>query len=92
MKRIHILVSGRVQRVFFRRGAVKVAGKLGLLGWVKNLNDGRVEIVAEGSKEKLMCFIEWLKKGPLIAKVTDIVIKEESPSGKFDSFERRPTE
>lgn len=91
MKRFHIFVSGRVQGVFFRATTVEVANKLGIKGWVRNRLDGRVEIVAEGEEGKLKDFIEWLKNGPPLAKVTDIVIEEEEPTGGFRSFERRPT-
>ena len=89
MKRFHIFVSGRVQGVFFRANAVEIANKLLIKGWVRNLKDGRVEIVAEGSKEKLKEFIEWLKEGPMLAKVVDIVVEEEKPTGEFDNFERK---
>ncbi len=88
MKRLHIFVSGRVQGVFFRANTVKVANKLGIKGWVKNLSDGRVEIVAEGSEEKLREFVEWLKKGPMLAKVTDLIIEEQTPTNEFKNFER----
>ncbi|MCD6575782.1 MAG: acylphosphatase [Nanoarchaeota archaeon] len=91
MKRFHIFVSGRVQGVFFRANTVEVARKLGIVGWVRNLRDGRVEIVAEGSEEKLKEFVEWLKKGPILAKVVDIVIEEETPTGEFSDFEKRET-
>jgi acylphosphatase len=89
VKRYHIFVSGRVQGVFFRASTVEVAKKLGITGWVRNLNDGRVEVVAEGSKEKLDELIGWLKKGPILAKVVDLVIEEETPTGEFKDFERR---
>ena len=91
MKRYHIFVSGRVQGVFFRANTIEVANKLGIKGWVRNLKDGRVEIVAEGSEDKLNELVEWLKKGPILAKVVDLVIKEENPTGEFESFERRET-
>ena len=53
MKRIHVIISGRVQGVFFRYNTNKVANKLGLKGFVRNLSDGCVEVVAEGSEDKL---------------------------------------
>ncbi|MCD6547586.1 MAG: acylphosphatase [Nanoarchaeota archaeon] len=91
MKRFHIFVSGRVQGVFFRANAVNVAKTLGIKGWVRNRKDGRVEIVAEGEDEKLKEFIKWVKKGPILAKVTKVEIKEETPAGEFKEFERRET-
>ena len=91
MKRFHILVSGRVQGVFFRTNTVEVARKLRIKGWIRNLKDGRVEIVAEGGKENLDKLVEWLKDGPVLAKVVDLVIEEEKPTGEFDNFERKET-
>jgi len=89
MKIYHILISGRVQGVFFRTNTVEVANRLGIKGWVRNRKDGKVEIVAEGRKEKLKEFVEWLREGPILAKVTDLVIKEEMPTNKFKEFVRK---
>jgi acylphosphatase len=91
MKRFHIFVSGRVQGVFFRGNTVRIANNLGVTGWVRNLTDGRVEIVAQGSEEKLKEFIEWIKKGPDDAGVVDLVIKEEKLTSKFNAFKRKQT-
>jgi acylphosphatase len=89
VKRFHIFVSGRVQGVFFRDGTVKVARKIGVVGWVKNLEDGRVEIVAEGAEKKLNEFVEWLKRGTFLAKVYDLTIEEEEPTNEFSEFYRK---
>ena len=62
-ERVHIFVSGKVQGVFYRKYTEKKAKELGLLGWCKNLSDGRVEIVAEGEREKLDKLAEWAKTG-----------------------------
>lgn len=88
-RRIRIYVSGSVQGVFFRDSTREKAQKLGVKGWVKNLADGRVEIMVEGEKEKVKELVEWSRKGPLIARVEDIEIKEEEYKGEFDSFEIR---
>jgi acylphosphatase len=61
------------------------------LGWVKNLNDGGVEAVFEGESNKVKELIEWIKKGPLTAKVRHIDIKREDYKGEFKSFELRST-
>lgn len=87
VKQVHILVSGRVQGVFFRSRTQEEAQKLGLVGWVRNTSDGRVEIVAEGKKEKLEELISWCKKGPLFAKVEDVEVEWQEPTGEFQSFE-----
>lgn len=69
---VHLIVQGRVQGVFYRAKTQKVAEGLGLTGWVKNCDDGSVEIHAEGSKAKLEELIEWCRKGPALASVSNI--------------------
>ncbi len=73
---MHCLVSGKVQGVWFRAGTQDQAKELGLTGWAKNLPDGRVEVIACGEKEKIMQLYEWLKKGPELAKVTEVTFEE----------------
>ncbi len=73
---IHALVSGKVQGVFFRNFTQKQAQFLKLTGWVKNLPDGRVETIACGDKEKLMDFIEKLKQGSPLSKVSEVCWEE----------------
>ena len=80
----HILIYGRVQGVFFRATTVEIARKLGINGWVRNLSDGSVEVLAEG--ERMQEFIEFLKRGPPAARVDKIKIeesKEKVPKGFF---------
>ncbi len=71
-KRAHILVSGRVQGVCYRMYARDKALSLDLKGWVRNLPDGRVEIVAEGEGEKIALFLVLIRTGPSSAQVTDL--------------------
>jgi len=85
----HILVSGIVQGVFFRAETQRKARQLGLTGWVKNLDDGRVEAVFEGEKNKVEQMIEWTKKGPPGAFVTHLELKWEKSQDELDSFEIR---
>jgi len=84
--RTHIFISGRVQGVFFRQFIQEKTQELGLFGWVKNLDDGRVEIVIEGDKEKIEKILIYLKKGPLLAKVENIEINYEQYQGEFKEF------
>jgi acylphosphatase len=84
--RVHLFVSGVVQGVFFRAHARDMARDLGLTGWVKNLADGRVEIIAEGDSEKLQRFIEWCRRGPAGSSVEDLEIRREEATGEFDGF------
>ena len=87
MKRIHVLVSGRVQGVFFRANTRRKAMELNLKGWVKNLEDGRIEAVIEGEDSDIKKMVEFLQKGPLGAKVTKFDIKEEKYKNEFKFFE-----
>lgn len=82
---IHCFVSGLVQGVWFRAGTAEQAKKLGLTGWVRNLEDGRVEVLACGSKECVVQLYEWLKQGPPRAKVSEVTYEEMSWQ-KHDKF------
>ena len=87
--RAHILVSGRVQGVFFRDSTRRIAEELGIFGWVKNSNNSKVEAVLEGEKEIIEKLIEWAKRGPIFARVNGIEIKWEDYQGEFKEFEIR---
>lgn len=82
----HIFVSGLVQGVFFRHTTRLRAKESGVVGWVKNLSDGRVEIMVEGDKEKVEELVEWVKKGPPIAKVDKVDVEYLKYVGEFKSF------
>lgn len=85
--RVHIFVSGFVQGVFFRSNTVEKAKESEITGWVRNLEDGRVEAVFEGEKERVAEIIEWAKRGPAFAKVDGIEILQEDFRGEFENFE-----
>ena len=87
MKRARIFVSGRVQGVFFRHNTRTKARELGLLGFVRNLEDGRVEAVFEGEDDKVKEMADWMAKGPDFAKVEKIQITWEDYKNEFDNFE-----
>ncbi len=87
MQRVHVFISGKVQRVFFRDSIKKLAGKLSLKGFVRNLADSRLEAVFEGDKSAIAEMLELCKKGPSSAKVERLEIKEERPTNKFKNFE-----
>ena len=76
MRRVKILVSGRVQGVYFRVFTQNKAKHFGLKGTVRNLPDGRVEIVAEAEPPVMEKFIKWCHKGPVTARVDDVEIDE----------------
>lgn len=82
---IHCFVSGLVQGVWFRANTKDQAMQLGLSGWVRNLPDGRVEVLACGEKEQLIQLYQWLQKGPEKAQVTNVSY-EELPLQDHDQF------
>lgn len=85
--RVCILVSGRVQGVFFRSRTQDEAQKLGLVGWVRNTPNGEVEIAAEGKRQDLERLVNWCKKGSLFARVENVEVTWENATGEFQSFE-----
>lgn len=88
-KRARIVISGRVQGVFFRASAYDQALYYGIKGWVRNRPDGKVEILAEGEAKNLDAFIQWCYQGPPAARVTDVQVFWEPYQGEFDRFNIR---
>ena len=88
-KRIHIFVTGRVQGVFFRQSTRVIAIKNNVNGWVRNLDDGRVEIIAEGEKQNIDNLVTWCKTGPANSRVDEFELLNENFTGKFENFEVR---
>jgi len=86
-QRAHLFVSGRVQGVFFRQAFKVVARKNNVFGWVRNLQDGRVEAVLEGDDDSISHVIEWCHAGPANARVDDVSIKDEDYTGEYSKFE-----
>jgi len=87
LARAHIFIQGQVQGVAYRWWTQKTAERIGLTGWVKNLEDGRVEIVAEGEKGNLEKLIELAKTGPRFAEVTHVDVIWEDHTGEYSTFE-----
>jgi acylphosphatase len=84
--RADLLISGRVQGVFYRASAQEEATRLGLAGEIRNLPDGRVEAVVEGARESIEEFIAWCRRGPPSAEVENVGVRWSVASGKFRSF------
>jgi acylphosphatase len=84
--RARILITGKVQGVFFRDFTRENALKLGLTGWVRNVSDGRVESIVEGEKERILQLIEKLKQGPPVAKVKEVNVGWQAPDDEFNNF------
>lgn len=85
-KRVHIIVEGRVQGVFFRDYTQKKGSKLGLAGWVRNQNNGSVEAVIEGDAAAVDQMIAWFHKGSPLSEVTKVMVTAEEPSGVDRDF------
>jgi acylphosphatase len=88
-ERAHVYVSGQVQGVFFRDSARERAEQLGLAGWVRNLQDGRVEAIFEGPSEKVREMVRWCAEGPSHAEVEDVDAEIEAARGDLEGFEVR---
>jgi acylphosphatase len=86
MPTVHLIVKGKVQGVFFRATAKDVADEIGVTGWVKNTEEGNVEIMASGNDEQLQKFIAWCKVGPRRAIVTNVIVTN-TEGENFKNFE-----
>jgi acylphosphatase len=85
MPTVHLIIKGRVQGVFFRATAKDVADEIGVKGWVKNTEEGHVEIMGSGTDEQLQKFVDWCKVGPRKAIVTSVT-STQMPDQYFDEF------
>lgn len=88
-KRLECVVKGRVQMVLFRDFAQRTAKKLGLSGFVKNLDNGSVYAVAEGDEKSLKSFLNAMKRGSVFSKVTEVNEKWGEANGGFKDFNIR---
>ena len=86
MKRVRVYIDGLVQGVFFRGATRRAAADLNLTGWVRNMEDGRVEVVLEGEDSDVEKMIAWCKVGPPSAKVEKVTTTEEHYTGGFPDF------
>ncbi len=83
---VRAYISGRVQGVFYRAETQKQASSLGLTGWVRNLPDGRVEVLAEGEEQRVRELISWCRQGPPRSRVDTVEEFTETYNGKFETF------
>jgi acylphosphatase len=86
MVRAHLLISGIVQGVGYRWSCRRAAQGIGVVGWVRNLPDGRVEAVAQGSRGQVEQLIAWCHRGPEEASVTDIAVTYEEAAADLTGF------
>jgi acylphosphatase len=86
VRRVRAIVSGRVQGVSYRASTVDEARRLGLVGWVKNRVDGKVELEAEGTPANVDALLAWCKAGPPSARVEQVATEELAPTGAESGF------
>jgi acylphosphatase len=91
-EQIHLLVAGKVQGVGFRHATLSQAKALGIRGWVRNTEDARVEVLAEGSPAQIEEFVSWCRRGSPSAQVTAVEIRSRGPTPpdhptRYDKFE-----
>lgn len=90
-KRVRATIEGRVQGVNFRMETTRAAARIGVYGWVRNKSDGNVEALIEGDASRVDQMLDWCRKGPPVASVTNVEVAEEPYSGEFSDFSVRYT-
>jgi len=89
MRRVRVIVTGRVQGVGYRASTVDEAYRLGLTGWVRNLADGSVELEAQGDEPRVAALIAWCADGPPAARVTGVTVDERAAIAGDHGFTQR---
>ena len=84
---VHVLISGRVQGVWYRASTKQKAEQLGIFGWVRNTKEGHVEAVFEGDEDNVNKLIDWCYLGPPLAKVENVKIQKQNETKSYDKFE-----
>lgn len=90
MKAVHVLVSGNVQGVGYRQACRQMARSLDLVGWVRNLGDGRVEVFAQGPEEGVNKLLDWVWAGPAAARVLGVESDVVAPDATLTDFFIQP--
>lgn len=88
-KAVHAVISGRVQGVNFRMETSLAADRYGVKGWVRNVPDGTVEAYFEGDAENVDSMLDWCRKGPPAASVSDVRVQQQEYAGKYQDFSVR---
>lgn len=88
-KAVHVIISGRVQGVFFRMETRRAAESYGVTGWVRNRPEGTVEAIFEGMAHNVDAVLDWCKKGPPMASVSDIEATVVDYTGDYENFSIR---
>ncbi|MBU4612626.1 acylphosphatase [Achromobacter sp. GG226] len=83
-----VRVTGRVQGVGYRASAVREAHRLKVTGWVRNELDGTVQALLQGTPDQVDHMLEWMRHGPPMARVTDLITESQDTTRRFDRFEQ----
>ena len=83
---VHVIISGKVQGVWYRASTKQMADQIGITGWVRNTSEGNVEAMFEGEENLVNEMINWCNKGPSLAKVDNVIIEKMGTKEDFDSF------
>ena len=86
-QRLRLFVTGRVQGVFFRQSLKAKSIQNNIFGWVKNLQDGRVECLLEGNEKNISVLVEWANSGPANAIVENVEVNNEKFDNEFTKFD-----
>ncbi|MDQ3265457.1 MAG: acylphosphatase [Myxococcota bacterium] len=86
MRRVRLRITGRVQGVFFRESTRREATRLGLQGWVRNLDDGSVEAVVQGLAGDVETMVQWCHRGPQLARVESVQVTDEADAAALGDF------
>ena len=89
--RAHVIISGRVQGVYFRGNIKEKAQSMGIRGWARNLTNGNVEAVFEGETEDVRRMVSWCQEGPPAARVDDVKTEWATPTRELSGFGLRRT-
>jgi len=87
--RVHLSITGRVQGVSFRYATQQRARRLGLQGWVRNVPDGSVESLCDGEPEAVEALVAYVRRGPPLAEVSDVAVRDVEPTEPLHGFEIR---
>ena len=86
METVHLLISGKVQGVFFRDSSRRVAQQLHITGWIRNTGDHKVEAMISGEEREVQAFINWCQSGPERAEVQEVMVTKREKTS-FEKFE-----
>jgi acylphosphatase len=91
MIRAHLIIKGRVQGVGYRANIRRMANKFSLRGWTRNLRNGDVEVIVEGTEVEVQKLVVWCHRGPTSAYVSNVKVEKTPATGEFDRFRIKST-